>query len=136
MIKKTFFGLSALLLLTACGGSSSSSETKTDTDKLKERDGIVIFYNYPSNICESDELLNEMKTVSGTKNHLIVVASNNVTCTTYGKNSTTCSTEDIGGTGGKSCVVGFDLSSTNKQLKSSVVGQIEDIKNSMVIAAD
>ena len=136
MIKKTFFGLSTLLLLTACGGSSSSSSSKTDTDKLKERDGIVIFYSYPSDVCKSDELLNEMKTVSGTKNHLIVVASNNVTCATYGKDSTSCVTEDLGSTSDKSCVIGFDESSTNKQLKSSVVGQIEDIKNSMVIAAD
>ena len=76
MIKKTLFGLSALLLLTACGGSSSNSKTKTDTDKLKERERVLISYSYPSDICKSDELLNEIKAIADTKNHLIVVESN------------------------------------------------------------
>ena len=96
----------------------------------------MIFYNYPSDVCKSDDLLNRIKAIDDTKNHLLVVASNDVTCATYRKDSTTCSTVDFGVTSDTSCVVSFDVSSANKQLKSSVVGQIEDIKNSMIIAAD
>ena len=143
MIKEILVSFSALALLTACGGSSSVSDaisslsdTDTDTDKLSKKDGIVILYNAESEICESQSFLDEMRSVNNTKNHLIVVASNSVTCSTYGKNSTNCSTADVEGQGGQSCVVGFDLISSSKQLKASTIGEMEDIRNSMIITFD
>ena len=143
MIKEILVSFSALALLTACGGSSSVSDaisslsdTDSDTEKISKRDGVIIFYNYPASTCESPELLADLKTVENTSNHLLIVASNNVTCSTYGKNSNNCSTEDMQQAGDKSCVLGFDFISSSKQEKALGMEQIENIKNSMIISLD
>ena len=144
MIKEILISFSALALLTACGGSSavsdtisSLSDTDSDTDKLSKRDAVLIAYNYPSSVCSDPDLIKGLeRDIDGTSNYLAVVESNNVTCSTYGKNSNNCSEEDYGGSGGKSCVIGFDVEGANKQLKSSVISEMEDVKNSMIISAD
>ena len=112
----------AAIFLSACGGGGSSSGGGTPpVDPMTLRDGIMISYHYPAELCESDTLRNELELqVPEAYNWLIRVESNSVNCGTYGK------TESVSETGGcmtidiadydpdalqynTSCVVGFDL---------------------------
>ena len=103
------------LFIGACGGGGGSS-TPID-DGMTSKDAVFIMYHYPSEVCESNILLNELQiALPEAYNWLVSSASNSITCATYGKtDGVDCMTEDyalIDPTAieyDTSCVIGFDI---------------------------
>lgn len=108
-------GTSAMVM-SACGGGGSSDPVDT-TDPMTLKDGIVIIYHYPEEVCTSDQLIDELQaTIPEAENFLLRVESNDVTCATYGKtDGVDCESEDAVLIDPSfleydtSCVLGFDL---------------------------
>jgi len=121
MFKNSVTLLSALLLLTACGSDSNDNSSSGSSSSVGSKDAVVIFYSYPEEACRSSELESSLRGVDGARNITIEVASNSVTCDTYGKREgQTCMTYDYA-SGSQSCVVGYDIESGyyNKAAKAS-----------------
>ena len=83
MIKK--IGLATAmgaLLLSGCGGGSGS-DSKSITEQIKERDGVLIIHSTKSSACSimADSVKNQ-----GVKDVIFDSPDNTVSCTTYGKN--------------------------------------------------
>jgi len=105
----------AALLLTGCGGggknSSNTNQPQTIKEQIKSRDIIVIFHNYPDDVCTSQRLKDTLNN-NTTTNIITNIVNNNVTCKSYGRNSETC-TENSFSQGTNACVVGADLKNSN-----------------------
>ena len=103
----------AAMFMSACGGGGGG-------DSSFSGEGVAIIYHYPAEICESDLLLDELEAAMPPEasNISTSVASNEVTCATYGKtDGYDCGTEDMvllaPGEGYEqydtSCVISFDV---------------------------
>jgi hypothetical protein len=127
MLKRFFIGLSFLLIVGGCGDSSTHGTT---LEQLNKKDGILIVYRYPKTLCKVSNVIALFKDLPLTKNNLLVVESNEVTCEKYGREEThksnikdnlddLCSIVDDFefddeeyelGSGDHSCVLGIDWS--------------------------
>lgn len=124
---------------TACGGGGGSSTPIIDDD-MSSRDAVGIMYHYPAEVCESEELLNELKlAVPDAYNWLLSAESNSVTCATYGKiEGIDCEVEDTGFLEyDTSCVFGFDIDVAPLSTKSSkVIGDVPEWQEDVFLAAE
>ena len=125
--------LVALLGFTACGGGGSKGPSAREI--MSKKDGVVIFYSYPQDVCHSNVFKELVEQKRGMKNILLQVESNDVTCDTYNKSSLTCRVDDSVGTGEKSCVVGFDVDINRKTEGLSIIDE-ENLFEKMIIGAD
>jgi len=109
ILKIAFIGFSALILLAACGGGSSSGGGGSSVSRMAEKDFVVVLYNFPEEACSSQKFYDLFKEDPRFRNPLIQVASNSVSCATYGKSKgVSCETDDLKYSGNSSCVAGFD----------------------------
>ena len=125
--------LVALLGFTACGGGGSKAPSAREI--MSKKDGVVIFYGYPQDICRSNAFKELAEQKRGMKNILIQVESNDVTCNTYNKSSLTCRVDNSTYSGNKSCVIGFDLDINRKTEGLSIIDE-ENLFEKMIIEAD
>ncbi len=135
----------AAMFMTACGGGGSSGGggTPPPADPMTLRDGIMIAYHYPAEVCESNTLRDELKLqIPEAYNWLIRVENNSVNCGTYGKDESISDTEgcmtidmaDYDSDALKydtSCVVGFDFDTATEWSTTR-----EDIALEMSFALD
>ena len=105
------------LLLSGCGGSKS----KSITEQIKERDGILVIYNYPDDVCKSQLLKDTLTSDGGAQNIITSVESGNVSCQTYGRsnNGITCEENTFGGYP-NTCVIGLDAP-TNSIIDTDII---------------
>ena len=108
-MKKLGFASIALsaLLLSGCGGGDS----KSTKEKIQERTFIVITHAYPDDICTSQGLKDELKTLTSVENIITSIEDNTVNCSYYGRSEgNTCHEQVLGGYP-NACVVGVDQGS-------------------------
>ena len=104
MLKKLTLSTIVLsaLLLNGCGGGSKST-----ADKLKNKNGIVIFHNSIAANCTPES-------ITGATGVQVYVEANNVSCATYGRPTTSynkgeyCREKYTQEGGATACVAGFD----------------------------
>ncbi len=124
--------LVAVFALTACGGGGSKGESPREI--MSKKDGVIIFYSYPQEICESSDFQRDMRQKLSNSNLIFQVESNDVTCSTYGKSYSRCRTNNDLNYGDKSCVIGIDINGNNKQNKLSIAH--EDIFSEAIMLLD
>ena len=122
------------LLLVGCGGGGGNNNTPVDTmkEQMKNKQAIAIIHNYPSDVCKSQKLKDELINISNKegvhiKNIITSVESNDMGCEYYGRVNNdnenryykACIEEDADLGLEHSCVVGFD----DDSLTNSIVTQ-------------
>lgn len=139
-MKKLLIGLTSLLviLFNGCGGGGG------DSDSSVSADGIAIIYHYPAEICKSDALLAELEAAMPpeAENISTLVATNDVTCATYGKiDGVDCGTGDAAilvdpsyEVYDTSCVISFDVNIAAKTIMDTQTS--EDITLAAKFALD
>ena len=140
VILSSFTATLLVIGLMACGGGgSSSSSTKSKTDEISKRKYVVIFYNYPEDVCESSSLKNGLKQTGGTD--IITLAENRVvSCKTYGKTNDgeECMTMDYSSySDNKStCVIGLNRTSSDNSMSKSTNDRLfmEDVQEAVIRA--
>ena len=124
MIKKLSLTVLTIstLVLSGCGSSSSSKE-KSITERISDKNYIVILKGIASGICESTEYKDALKT--NFKELLTSEEPTTVTCATYGHTSKTCDEGTYEGASNKgdvACVIGFNkyIEKTTQKLSQSI----------------
>ena len=125
--------LIALLGFTACGGGGSKGPSAREI--MSKKDGVVILYSYPADICSDSYTKKALERKKSVKNVILQVESNDVTCDTYGKRYPMCDVSYDYISGDKSCVIGFDLDINRKTEGLSILDE-ENLFEKMIIEAD
>ena len=97
---------SALLLFTACGGSSDGSSNTPPVDSMTEVDVISIIYGVEEGYCSKDLENQLIAQADGKVDYYLREEGNDVTCATYDRpiGPSTCSEVGSGMGGPVSCV--------------------------------
>jgi len=123
MIRKLSLTVLAIstLALSGCGSSSSSKE-KTITERISDKNYVVILKGVVSGICESTEYKDALK--ANFKDLLTSEEPRTVTCATYGHTSQTCDESIYEGSnkGNVACVIGFNryIEKTTQKVSQSI----------------
>ena len=99
--------IAGTLMFSACG---SSKDSKSITEKITDKNYVIILKKIATGICESTEYRNALK--PNFTDALTSEESLSVTCATYGKSSKYCTEGDYAGateaTGNVACVIGYN----------------------------
>jgi len=104
------------LLLTGCGGGKGGDKKDSTTNQMKEKHGIIIFHNFPSDKCKDQNIINDFATEAVAKDVITSVESNDINCQYYGRENNinetayykVCAEIDTGLNLPHSCVYGFN----------------------------
>jgi hypothetical protein len=107
---------------------------------MSQKQGVIIFYHYPEDICLSDTFYKEMQHNDGFKNILVQIGTNTLRCSDYNKAHPNCVEVDAKKESNMSCIVGFDKDTTtnlnNKLFENIPTNEMDMIVDSAIILAD
>lgn len=135
--KKLFTILFVTSIFYGCNGDNTNEEetqthrkSKTTTDKLKEKDSILIMHNYPASVCVSQKLKNNLVSKEPKiKDILTHVEANTVNCKTYQRSNDgiTCLVRTIDNDSTQACVIGYNLKINTMVDTEAILSDLPDI---------